>query len=121
MRVFLRQIRPALIATVVFTVLLGIVYPLVVTGVSQVAFNHRANGSLITRDGKLVGSELIGQTFTAEKYFHSRPSAAGAGYDGSASSGSNLGPLNPDFLKSVADRVAAYRSENGLSADVAVP
>ncbi len=121
MRVFLRQMRPALLAVVVFTVLLGIVYPLVVTGISQVAFNNAANGSLITHDGKVVGSTLIGQTFTAPKYFHSRPSAAGAGYDGSASSGSNLGPLNPDFLASVADRVKAYRTENELGNDVAVP
>jgi K+-transporting ATPase ATPase C chain len=113
--------RPALLAVVVFTVLLGIVYPLVVTGISQVAFNNAANGSLITHDGKVVGSTLIGQTFTAPKYFHSRPSAAGAGYDGSASSGSNLGPLNPDFLASVADRVKAYRTENELGNDVAVP
>ena len=69
----------------------------------------------------VVGSELIGQTFVAPQYFHSRPSAAGAGYDGAASSGSNLGPLNPDLLAAVAERVAAYRAENGLADDVAVP
>lgn len=121
MRTFIRQLRPALVSVFVFTVLLGFVYPLVATAIGQVAFNHQVNGSLIERNGKVVGSELIGQTFTSPQYFHSRPSAAGAGYDGSASSGSNLGPLNPDLLAAVADRVAAYREENGLGADVAVP
>ncbi len=121
MRAFIRQLRPALIAVVVFTVLLGVVYPLVATAIGQVAFKDKADGSLITRDGVVVGSELIGQTFTAPGYFHSRPSAAGSGYDGSASSGSNFGPQNPDFLAAVAERVAAYREENGLGDDVQVP
>lgn len=121
MRAFIRQLRPALLALVVFTVLLGVVYPLLSTAIGQAAFSDEADGSLIRRDGVVVGSELIGQTFVAPEYFHSRPSAAGAGYDGAASSGSNLGPLNPDLLASVADRVAAYREENGLSDDVAVP
>ena len=121
MRAFIRQLRPALMALAVFTVLLGVVYPLVSTMVGQIAFSDKADGSLIRRDGVVVGSELIGQTFTAPNYFHSRPSAAGAGYDGAASSGSNLGPLNPDLLASVAERVAAYRQENSLSADVRVP
>lgn len=121
MRAFIRQLRPALLAIVVFTVLLGVVYPMVATAIGQVAFGDEADGSLIHRDGVVVGSELIGQTFVAPEYFHSRPSAAGDGYDGAASSGSNLGPLNPDLLASIADRVAAYREENGLSDDVAVP
>lgn len=121
MRAFIRQLRPALIAVIVFTVLLGVVYPLVATAIGQVAFKDKADGSLITRDGVVVGSELIGQTFTAPEYFHSRPSAAGGGYDGSASSGSNYGPQNPDFLAAVAERVAAYREENGLGDDVQVP
>ena len=121
MRAFIRQLRPALFAMVVFTVLLGVVYPLVATAIGQVAFHDKANGSLIERDGTVVGSELIGQTFTAPQYFHSRPSAAGAGYDGSASSGSTLGPQSPDLLAAVAERVAAYREENGLGADVVVP
>jgi len=121
MRTFLRQLRPAIVALAVFTVLLGIVYPLVTTAVAQVAFPHEADGSLIERDGVVVGSELIGQSFTAPEYFHSRPSAAGAGYDGSASSGSNLGPLSPDLAAAVTERVAAYREENGLPDTVAVP
>jgi potassium-transporting ATPase KdpC subunit len=122
MNVLLRQLRPALLAMVVLTVLLGLAYPLAVTGISQLLWKDKADGQLITVDGTVVGSALIGQSFTSPQYFHPRPSAAGAdGYDGSASSGSNLGPTNPDFLETVAERVAAYRSENGLGADTLVP
>jgi K+-transporting ATPase ATPase C chain len=121
MRAFIRQLRPALVSMVIFTVLFGVAYPLLSTAIGQVAFGDKADGSLIRRNGVVVGSTLIGQTFTAPQYFHSRPSAAGNGYDGSASSGSNLGPLNPDLLKAVADRAAAYRTENGLAADALVP
>jgi potassium-transporting ATPase KdpC subunit len=121
MRSFIRQLRPALLSIVVFTVVFGFVYPLLSTLIGQVAFGDKADGSLIRRDGVVVGSELIGQPFSAPEYFHPRPSAAGAGYDGAASSGSNLGPTNPDLLASVAERVAAYRELNGLGADVAVP
>ena len=109
MRAFIRQLRPALMAIAVFTVLFGVAYPMFATAVGQVAFSDKANGSLIRRNGVVVGSKLIGQTFTAPEYFHSRPSAAGAGYDASASSGSNLGPLNPDLLAAVVERVADYR------------
>lgn len=121
MRALIRQLRPALVMIGVFTVLLGIAYPLVVTAVSQVAFNDRANGSLIERDGEVLGSRLIGQNFTSPQYFHPRPSAAGDGYDGGASSGSNLGPSNPDLLAAVEERVTAYREENGLAAHAEVP
>lgn len=121
MPTLMRQLRPALIAMVAFTLLLGVAYPLVVTGISQVLFHDKANGSLIERDGVVVGSSLLGQNFTSPRYFHPRPSAAGDGYDGTASSGSNLGPTNPDFLQSVAERVGAYRAENGLGGDVLVP
>jgi K+-transporting ATPase ATPase C chain len=118
----LRQLRPALVTLVVFTVLTGIVYPLAMTGVGQLLFPEKANGSLIHReDGTVIGSRLIGQMFTSEAYFHPRPSAAGDGYDSSASSGSNLGPTSADLLASVEERVAAYRSENGLAADASVP
>ena len=121
MRGFIRQLTPAVLAVVVFTVLCGVVYPLAVTGVAQVAFREKADGSLIEVDGTVVGSSLIGQQFAAPRYFHPRPSAAGAGYDAMASSFSNLGPTNPDFLAAVEERVAAYRSENGLAATQPVP
>ncbi|MET0663903.1 MAG: K(+)-transporting ATPase subunit C [Ilumatobacteraceae bacterium] len=121
MQPFIRQLRPAIVAVAVFTLLLGVAYPLVVTAVGQVAFRDQANGSLIEVDGVVVGSELLGQNFVAPYYFHPRPSAAGAGYDASASSGSNSGPTNPDFLAAVDERVAAYRAENDLPDDALVP
>jgi K+-transporting ATPase ATPase C chain len=121
MRAFLRQIGPAIIALLVFTVITGLAYPLVVTGVAQLFWRDKANGSLVKADGVVVGSSLIGQQFSDPKYFHPRPSAAGTGYDGLASGGSNLGPTNPDFLKSIEDRVAAYRQENNLPATQTVP
>jgi len=110
-----RQLLAALGAFAVLTVLTGLVYPMVVTGIAQVAFGGRADGSLIERDGRIVGSSLIGQAFAAPEYFHPRPSAAGDGYDAMASGASNLGPSNPALLAEVADRAAAYRSENGLA------
>ena len=107
--------------TVVLTLICGVAYPLLSTAIGQAAFNDKANGSLIERDGAVVGSKLIGQNFAAPQYFHSRPSAAGAGYDGAASSGSNLGPLSPDLLAAVEERAVAYREENGLAANALVP
>jgi potassium-transporting ATPase KdpC subunit len=121
MRAFIRQLRPALLMALVFTVVCGVIYPLLTTGIGQAAFNDKANGSLIKQNGAVVGSKLIGQTFTAPQYFHSRPSAAGDGYDGSASSGSNLGPTSQDLLDAVKERVDTYRTENNLSADARVP
>ncbi len=121
MRSFMRQLAPAVIAVLVFTVICGFIYPLVVTGVAQVAWHDKANGSLIKKDGVVVGSSLIGQQFADAKYFHPRPSAAGTGYDGLSSSFSNLGPTNPDFLKSIEDRVSAYRTENNLPDTQQVP
>jgi K+-transporting ATPase ATPase C chain len=123
-----RQLLTALLMTVTLTVLLGLVYPLVVTGVSQLAFNDKANGSLVKdRTGNVVGSSLIGQSFldadgnAITKYFQPRPSAAGAGYDPRASSASNLGPSNPKLLDAVTKAVIAYRDLNGLAADQPVP
>jgi len=121
MRAFVRQLVPSILAVVVFTVITGLVYPLVVTGVSQVAFRSKANGSLVKVDGVVVGSKLLGQSFAEPKYFHPRPSAAGEGYDGLSSSASNLGPTNPDFLATVQKRIDDYRTENGLAADQSVP
>jgi K+-transporting ATPase ATPase C chain len=121
MRAFVRQLGPAVLGVLVFTVLCGLIYPLAVTAVAQVAFHDKANGSLIKVDGQVVGSRLLGQQFAAPRYFHPRPSAAGTGYDGLASSASNLGPTNPDFLSSIDERVAAYREENSLPARQLVP
>ena len=121
MNAFVRQLRPALLTLVVFTLVTGVAYPLLVLGIGQVGFHDEVNGSLIERDGTVVGSELMGQGFAAPEYFHPRPSAAGAGYDGAASSGSNLGPTNPDYLAMVDERAIAYREDNGLPADAEVP
>ena len=121
MNALIRQLRPALVAVVAFTIICGLAYPLVVTAIAQVGWQDTANGSLIERDGVVVGSELLGQPFTSPEYFQPRPSAAGDGYDGAASSGSNLGPTNPDYLATVAERVAAYRDVNGLGVEVLVP
>jgi potassium-transporting ATPase KdpC subunit len=94
-----RQLSTALAMTIAMTVLVGVLYPLAVTGAGQILFNRQANGSLLERNGAVVGSELLGQNFTEARYFHPRPSAAGDGYDGLASSASNLGPSNPKLLE----------------------
>jgi len=106
-------IRPALVTTLFFTLLLGLAYPLAVTGVGQLAFPAQAAGGLVRSGGQVVGSTLIAQGFARPEYFHPRPSAAGAnGYDASASSGSNLGPLNPDLATRVGKDAASLRAEN---------
>jgi potassium-transporting ATPase KdpC subunit len=141
------QIIAAVRAVVVFTVLLGLAYPLAVTLISQVAFGDEADGTLVRRDGEVVGSELLGQTFSSPEYFHGRPSAAGGGASGSeidvlgpdgeptgetmlasaddistaASGASNLGPTNEDLLATVEERIAEYRDVNGLADDALVP
>lgn len=119
MRRVLRQLPAALGMLLVFTVLTGLVYPLVVTGVAQAAFGDKADGSLISRDGEVVGSALIAQGFTSPEYLHPRPSAVD--YDGADSGGANLGPTNPDLLAAIEERAVAYREENGLPADAEVP
>ena len=106
----LKELKPALLMLVLFTILTGFVYPFVVTGVAQVVFPYRANGSLIQRDGKAIGSELIGQPFGGAKYFWSRPSATSPyPYNAAASSGSNQGPTNPALTDAVTARIKALR------------
>ena len=121
MKKILMELRTALAAVAVLAVILCGLYPLAVWVVSQGLFPARANGSLVIREGKVVGSRLIGQGFAGAKYFHPRPSAAGSGYDAGASSGSNLGPLSKSLADSVRRRVEDYRAENGLAPDAAVP
>jgi len=122
-----RQLVTGLLTTIAMTVLVGLVYPLIMTGVAQVAFHDRANGSLVKVKGRVVGSSLIGQNFTDSKgsplpqYFQPRPSAAGNGYDAVSSGGSNLGPSNKKLLDAVAQRAIDYRKLNGLAPDVKVP
>jgi len=107
----LSQIRPAIVSTILFTLLLGVGYPLAITGVSRLVFPFQAGGSLLKDStGKVIGSALIGQGFARPEYLHPRPSAAGMGYDASASSGSNYGPLNPDLIKRVKGDADALRA-----------
>jgi K+-transporting ATPase ATPase C chain len=116
------EIRGAVMSTLVLAVVCCGLYPLVVWGIAQVAFHDKANGSLIIeKDGTVRGSKLLGQNFTAEKYFHPRPSAAGNGYDAVNSGGSNFGPTSQKLNDAIKDRIAAYRKENGLQESEPVP
>jgi K+-transporting ATPase ATPase C chain len=116
------EIRGAIMSTIVLAVVCCGIYPLVVFGIAQAAFHDKANGSLIVdKDGTVRGSKLLGQGFTAEKYFHPRPSAAGNGYDAANSGASNLGPTSQKLNDAVKDRIATYRTENGLKDSDAVP
>src|SRR5487761_676217 len=109
----MRALMVSIKMVIVLTVLTGLIYPLTLTGLAMVIFPHQAQGSLVTRDGKVVGSELIGQTFAAPNYFHSRPSAAGdKGYDSSNSGGSNLGPTNRKLIATTKVALHKVMEEN---------
>jgi K+-transporting ATPase ATPase C chain len=122
MKDFFSEIRAAILATLVLAVVCCGLYPLIVYGLGQALFRDKANGSLITaQDGTVRGSKLLAQGFTNPKYFHPRPSAAGNGYDAANSGASNLGPTSQKLKDAIKDRIAAYRTENGLSETEPVP
>jgi K+-transporting ATPase ATPase C chain len=121
MKGWLEDLRSSVLAVAVLAIIVGGIYPLVSWGLAQALFPVRSNGSLVTRDGRTVGSRLIGQPFRSPAYFQPRPSAAGEGYDAERSGGTNLGPLSKTLVEAVRARAAAYRVENGLAADAAVP
>lgn len=117
-----KQIMAALRLLIVLTIITGVMYPLAMTGLAQAIFPNQANGSLIYVDNKPVGSLLLGQNFASAKYFHGRPSSAGAdGYDATSSSGSNLGPTNKKLMDTVKDNLDKVRTENKLAQDAIVP
>jgi potassium-transporting ATPase KdpC subunit len=129
MTLILQQVRPALMMTIILTAMLGLAYPLAITGVAQTVFPHQANASLLyDASGTVIGSELIGQEFTSPGYFHGRPSVtvdADSGddrpYNAANTTASNLGPTNQKLIDTVEQRAKAYREENGLAADAIVP
>lgn len=116
-----RQLVASIGVIMVLTVLCGAAYPLLTTAAAQVAFPARADGSLVRRGGRVVGSSLLGQRFANARYFHPRPSAAGEGYDPMSSGASNLGPTSQKLVDAVKERARQYRAENGLSAQTLVP
>jgi potassium-transporting ATPase KdpC subunit len=115
------NLRPAVIGVISLTLLTGCIFPLVLFGFGRWIYPNQAAGSLLTRDGMVVGSRLIGQDFARPEYFHARPSAAGAGYDGTASGGTNLGPSNPKLMEDVRKAAEKYRTSNGLPPDALAP
>jgi K+-transporting ATPase ATPase C chain len=115
----MNHIKRSILVLIVFSVLTGIVYPLIITGIAQLVFPHQANGSLIVINGKMVGSELIGQSFTKSGYFHGRPSAVN--YDAGNSGALNWGPTNQKLISQVDSTARWVRAENGLPADASIP
>ena len=121
MKNLLKEIRISLVATLFLAVLLCGMYPALVWVAAQAIFHNEANGSLVVKNGRIVGSSLLAQRFSGARYFHPRPSAAGAGYDAANSGGTNLGPLSKKLIDDVGERVRNYRFENDLPPEVAVP
>ena len=122
MKTIFAEFGRSIVATIFFAVILCGLYPLIVFGVSQMLFPHQANGSLLVDKSGVRGSALLAQNFTGAKYFHPRPSAAGAnGFDATSSSGSNLGPTSSNLVANITQNIAAYRSDNGLATNAVVP
>jgi potassium-transporting ATPase KdpC subunit len=121
MKTFLKELRISILITVVLCIIVSGIYPVLIWGLGQLFFSYQANGSLIESDGKIVGSALLAQGFSGEKYFHPRPSAAGTGYDPLNSGGSNLGPTSQKLIDGIKANIAQYRQENGLSPQVLIP
>lgn len=117
----IKNMRVALISTILILVIVCGIYPAMVWGIGQLLFPHQANGSLIVRDNRIAGSSLLAQNFMGNRYFHPRPSAAGIGYAGASSGGSNLGPLSRKLVDTLRTRVNDYRAENGLRPGIPVP
>jgi K+-transporting ATPase ATPase C chain len=121
MKAFLKELWTSIVATIVLCIVVSGIYPIVIWGVGQLLFRHQANGSLVERNGQIVGSELLAQGFSGAKYFHPRPSAAGTGYDPLSSGGSNLGPTSQKLIDGIKANATQYRQENGLSPEAVVP
>jgi K+-transporting ATPase ATPase C chain len=116
-----QHIRPAILGVILLTLLTGCIFPLSLFGVGRLLFHDQVDGSLLTRGGIVIGSQLIGQDFTRPQYFHPRPSAAGAGYDAVSSGGTNLGPSNPKLIEDIRRLAEEYRRSNGLPSDALIP
>jgi K+-transporting ATPase ATPase C chain len=117
----MQHVRPAILGLILLTLLTGCVFPLGLFGVGRLLFRDQAEGSLVTRGGMVIGSQLIGQDFKRPQYFHPRPSAAGTGYDGVSSGGTNFGPSNPKLIEDIRRLAEEYRINNGLQRDAMVP
>jgi potassium-transporting ATPase KdpC subunit len=121
MKTFLKELWTSIVATIVLCLVVSGLYPVLIWGIGQLLFAHQANGSLVEKNGQIVGSELLAQGFSGPKYFHPRPSAAGTGYDPTSSGGSNLGPTSQKLMDGIKANVAQYRQENALPAEALVP